>query len=193
MASAGWGGQGGLGCRVCSRKAMLSAFPTLPRSLPSPGSSGQGGCLVSELQVGLLLLFFHPLVPTVMVLSREVPFRVLGRSRQQGRTVMKTVDSAVFAVKDVGPRQPARGARTQVKAGGQGGAWGSPQHSHSGRGLAQEGVFRGRGGGWCRARRMGAFGQGGGRAPGPGPRHRVDSRDESRMSSWWLVLLESLS
>lgn len=39
----------------------------------------------------------------------------------------------------------------------------------------------------------GELGQEGGRAPGPGPRHRVDSRDESRMSSWWLVLLESLS
>lgn len=106
---------------------------------------------------------------------------------------MKTEDRAVFAVKDSGPRQPARGVCTQVKAGGQGGAWGSPQCSRGGRGLAQEGVFGGHGGGRCRARRMGELGQEGGRAPGPGPRHRVDSRDESRMSSWWLVLLESLS
>lgn len=40
---------------------------------------------------------------------------------------------------------------------------------------------------------MWGLGPGGGRALRAGPHHRVDSRDESRMSSWWLVLLESLS
>ena len=63
-------------------------------------------------------------------------------------------------------RQPAQGVCTQVKAGGRGGAWGSPQRSRGGRGLAQEGVFGGHGEGRCRARRMGELGQGGGRAPG---------------------------
>ena len=134
--------------------------------------------MVSELQVGLLLLFFHPLVSTVMVLSREVPFRVLGRSRQQGRTVMKTVDSAVFAVKDAGPRQPARGAGLPAALTQRPGA-GSGGRLRGARGRPVQGEEDG--GVWT------------GRRPGPGPRHRVDSRDESRMSSWWLALLESLS
>lgn len=57
-------------------------------------------------------------------------------------------------------------------------------------GLAQEVIFRMK---W----RMRGVGWGGGvgwsEEEWRGLGHRVDSRDESRMSSWWLLLLESLS
>lgn len=71
------------------------------------------------------------------------------------------------------PRRLAWEARTQVEAGG-GGVWVSLQLSRRGRGLAQEG-----------AGHAGGAGQGAGRRAGStaGPCHRVDSRDESRMSS----------
>lgn len=57
-ASAGWNGIGGVGGGGEGGPGLLSPFLTL---LPSPGSSGQGGCLVSELQEGLLLLLFSTL------------------------------------------------------------------------------------------------------------------------------------
>lgn len=124
-----------------------------------------------------LVCLFAIFVSTVMLLSREVPFSVLGRSQQRGKTIIQTEDSAVEGrgpkAAGLGCLHPGQGWRAR--------GWVFLWRSGRGRGLAQEGISgmvqrmqveRAR-------RRRRARGQ----APWPGPCHRVDSRDESRMSS----------
>lgn len=79
---------------------------------------------------GLAFLFKTLFISTVMVLSRDVSFSVLGRSQQQGKTIIDTEDGAVLPVKEAGPRRLAQGACTQVKAGGRGGS-GSSRGAHA--------------------------------------------------------------
>lgn len=106
-------------------------------------------------------------------------FSDLGRSQQQGKSndLNETEDSAVLTVEGSSPRGLARDGCTQVWAGGPG-AWCSCS-AHAAAGLAQEGIFRmvqRKEVKWGEARRRWAGSM-------AGPCHRVDSRDESRMSS----------
>lgn len=75
------------------------------------------------------------------------------------------------------PRRLAREACARVKAGGRG-IWVSLRLSRCGRALAQEGMFRMVQGTQVERAWMGEVGR-----LHAGPRHRVDSRDESRISS----------
>lgn len=106
-ASAGWNGISGVARGWWTRAAVSISNSALVSSISRQLRARRLLGLRASRGFAVVAAVFHPLVSTVMGLSREVPFRVLGRSRQQGRTVMKTEDSAVFAVKDAGPRQPA--------------------------------------------------------------------------------------
>lgn len=93
-----------------------------------------------------LRVFF--IFKTLFVFNGDDPFprsifSVLGRSQQQGKTIIKIKAKIVqFSLwKEAVPRRPAQDACTQVKAGGRG-VLVFLQLSRCSRGLAQEGIFR---------------------------------------------------
>lgn len=183
--SGGNGGTWGGGCKTWAAGSCAPGKPvvSVPNFALVSSVSGQDAVWLQSFKwVSFLFFFFflHPFISTVMILSREVSFSVLGRSQQQGKTIIKTEASAVLTEEGSGPRRLARDARTQVKAGGRGGlglpAALTPRPGAGSGGHLQDGAEDAGGEG-------GRVEWGGGQAPWPGPRHRVDSRDESRMSS----------
>lgn len=159
------------------RASCAATCPTLLQSLLSLGSSWQDAVWFQSFES---CFFFK----TLFIFNGDDPFprsifSVLGRSQQQGKTIIKIKAKIVqFSLwKEAVPRRPARDACTQVKAGGRG-VLVFLQLSRCSRGWLRRASS-----GWCGGCRWSGARKRGGQAPWPGPCHRVDSREESRMSS----------
>lgn len=122
MAGVAEGRRRGWSCRVCARRKPCCLRFQLCSNLFCLWAAEGRMLFGFRASSGLAFLFKTLFISTVMVLSGEVSFGVLGRSQQQGRTIIDTEDGAVLPVKEAGPRRLARGACTQVEAGGRGGS-----------------------------------------------------------------------